>query len=278
MPLTTVDIHEFTFPSISSNDTNASQNTDLASFPIPAVDALFSTIDGEWSGWTYDRPRTTWIENRLLPHGIADVDPYIASHLLLLTHRQTTDPAESKGIVAVYPVGSTSVHATLSAGRKEQDEPSNGLYIRLRKIVASEPAAGGKACVVVVRADSEREVHRVVARAVEEARVWLRGVEEGHKVEREELRPFKGLEETSPLQGLGFCTWSSIGEGTSSSSISSPPINRSSHSTCHVRLRRKTNNSKPHSTPHVPLGRSHPYSLVHARRRMALHAALHRFG
>ncbi|KAJ9125662.1 hypothetical protein QFC22_000624 [Naganishia vaughanmartiniae] len=206
----TTSIHEFTFPT--------TDETDQASFLIPTVNGIFSNNNeegaGEWSGWTYDRPRTTWIEARHLPSGIVDVDPYIASHLLLLTHRlherDTNTSAASKGIIAIYPVCSTTVHATISAGRKEENEPS-GLFVRLRKIV-SLPAGGetGKACVVIVRGDSERGVHRVVERAVREARLWLRRVEGAQK---EDLKPFVGLEETSPLQGLGFCTWSSIGEG-----------------------------------------------------------------
>ncbi|KAJ9109313.1 hypothetical protein QFC21_000642 [Naganishia friedmannii] len=217
MPPTTTstDIHEFTFPSTTTND-----QTDLASFSIPALDQLFAATQGhrgEWSGWTYDRPRTTWIEPRYLPHGMADMDPYIASHLLLLTHRHPRQSSESNdGIIAIYPVCSTSVHATLSAGREEHGERVDGLFIRLRRI-GTEPSGGGggggRACVVVVRADSEREVHRVVARAVREGRAWLCGVQEGRKIGQEELKPFVGLEDTSPLQGLGFCTWSSIGEG-----------------------------------------------------------------
>ncbi|KAJ9092319.1 hypothetical protein QFC19_008753 [Naganishia cerealis] len=214
MPPLTATVHEFSFPTRSDHHDDKA-GADLASFPIPSVDDLFSNADGDWSGWTWDRPRTTWIEPRHLPAGMEDVDPYIASHLLLLTHRtpQSTKGSTSNGVVALYPVCSKSVHATLSAGRKEENEPTNALFLRVRKIASGRPREQERACVVVVRADNERTVHQVVERAVLTARMWLRGMEEGRQVTEEEIRPFIGLEDTSPLQGVGFCTWSSIGEG-----------------------------------------------------------------
>ena len=58
-------------------------------------------------------------------------------------------------------------------------------------------------------------MHNVVAKAVEVARDWLYRVDgAGHP------EPFIGLDAKSPLEGVGFCTWSSIGEGTSPFSVS----------------------------------------------------------
>lgn len=54
-------------------------------------------------------------------------------------------------------------------------------------------------------------MHNVVAKAVEVAREWLYRVEGAGEPE-----PFVGLDKQSPLEGVGFCTWSSIGEGESS--------------------------------------------------------------
>lgn len=181
---------------------------DLQDFPLKQVDALLA--DGKWSGWTWERIRTTWIEPRYIDQ-LSDLEAWVTSHLILL--RNTEEPAQ---VVAVYPVCSKGVHATISLARSEENE-EQGLYLRARKISESVSAEKLRACVVVVRSDAgTRDTHNVVAMAVRMARDWLYKLEGAGEPE-----PFVGLDRKSPLEGVGFCTWSSIGEGkpTSSSTI-----------------------------------------------------------
>ena len=175
---------------------------DLQDFALKPIDALLAS--GNWSGWSWERIRTTWIEPQYLAQ-LDDLEAWITSHLILL--RNIEDEAQ---IVAIYPVCSRGVHATISAARTEQSE-SKGLYLRARKVSSSAAEDALRTCVVVVRSDAgSRDVHNVVAKAVEVARDWLYRVQGSGAPE-----PWVELEVKSPLEGVGFCTWSSIGEGTS---------------------------------------------------------------
>ena len=179
---------------------------DLQDFPLEPIDALLASA--HWSGWSWERIRTTWIEPRCLAQ-LTDLEAWVTSHLILL--RNADDESQ---IVAIYPVCSRGVHATVSAARTETGE-AKGLYLRARKISNSASEEALRTCVVVVRSDAgTRDVHNVVAKAVEVARGWLYRIEgAGHP------EPFIGMDVKSPLEGVGFCTWSSIGEGTSHSQI-----------------------------------------------------------
>jgi hypothetical protein len=186
-------IHEFPFTATVH---------DLQDFPLKRIDAILG--DDKWSGWTWERIRTTWIEPRYIEK-LSDLEAWVTSHLILL--RNTEDPAQ---VVAVYPVCSKGVHATISLARTEESE-EKGLYLRARKISDSISAEKLRAAVVVVRSDAgTRDTHNVVAMAVRMARDWLYKLEGAGEPEA-----FVGLKKKSPLEGVGFCTWSSIGEGKS---------------------------------------------------------------
>ncbi len=97
-----------------------------------------------------------------------------------------------------------------------QWDKERGVYARIRRIRKGgdgNTAPVGIFAVLCSGPAAQRQCHNVVGRAVKEARKWRASLDG-----KPDLEDFKDLEDLgidSPMSGLGFCTWSSVGESES---------------------------------------------------------------
>ena len=159
-----------------------------------------------WSGWAWQRiayvcsrrsfcawltmNSPTWIEARPV-NRLSDFRTDQAVHLLLLR-----DDNDHESIVCVYPV--SSLLATCNINCKG---PKIALQVR-------RASAGSSAVAVVIGSASEagHSVH-LVRQVVLAARAWL------GRVNEHEIKGFPPFPRDGPFDRVGFCTWSSLGEG-----------------------------------------------------------------
>ena len=152
-----------------------------------------------WQGWAWQRVRPTWIEARQISL-LENLSPELATHFILVKPCETVEscgtPFED-GLLAVYPTSTRDVFVYLSGPRG--DEPP-GVYARARRVGSTGKAV--KAYVVGMHAASKDET-TVVRDAIQLGRSQYG------------LKPtdFEYPSDPSPFDELGFCTWTSIGEG-----------------------------------------------------------------
>ncbi|OCF30520.1 hypothetical protein I316_07848 [Kwoniella heveanensis BCC8398] len=145
----------------------------------------------KWIGWAYYRIAPTWIEARPL-ESLSHLSTDLTAHLLLL--RDQDDPDR---IVCVYPVSTET--ALVNIVRSD-----DGLRTQIRR--AGQIDAQAIAALVVGTAMSASVVDSLMAAIVDEARAYIKGVSS------DELEKFSEDRAGSLLDGVGFCTWSSLGE------------------------------------------------------------------
>jgi hypothetical protein len=154
----------------------------------------------------------TWIEVESVELAHLDVDKQC--YLLLL--RSKGDPSHQ---IAIYPVSSTSAHGTLRGGLNDHGTTSK-LRLHARR-VSSERSPVSSLVVAVSSKDkggagSGPQPWRLIQRCVEIGRQWA------YQLEGRTYEPI-ALEDAvsvGPLDNLSFCTWTSLGESESSSTLS----------------------------------------------------------
>lgn len=140
-------------------------------------------LNAEVRGSGADRASPTWLDATAI-HSLKD-QPEYTSHLFLLH--------DGADCLCIYPVSSTTAICCLERGT----DPAKPLNVKVRSATAGD----GKAAVVIVRGGVQ-DAASLPAAAVAAARQWLFN---GQPV------PFKPYPR-GPFEGLGCCTWSSLGE------------------------------------------------------------------
>ncbi|KAK9366856.1 glycoside hydrolase superfamily [Lipomyces kononenkoae] len=160
-----------------------------------AVKIPWLNID-DWQGWAWVRPRATWIEPRWV--SLRNFGRFGAHFLMLQPLNHSIDPAST---FSVFPCSSSeaTVHIT---GPRNDEEP--GIYARVRRTKANAVAK----VYVVGKLSTSADGYESVNGAIKLAKKFLGTAE----VAYHDPPAFdRGL--ISPFSQLGFCTWSSIGEG-----------------------------------------------------------------
>ena len=152
-----------------------------------------------WQGWAWQRVRPTWIEGRQISL-LKNLSPELATHFVLVKTCETVESCETPsvdGLLAVYPTSTRDVFVYLSGPRGE--EPP-GVYARARRVGSAGETI--RAYVVGVHAAS-KDGRTVIRDAIQLGRSQYG------------LKPadFEYPSDPSPFDELGFCTWTSIGEG-----------------------------------------------------------------
>lgn len=155
-------------------------------------------IDVEaWYGWAWYRIRETWIEAFNIGP-LSELSSEKQTHFLLLQSSAERSVNSGSQVFTVYPASSQEAFVTLQ-NAKENEPP--GTYAHVRRV-----KAGGTPTVHVTGAvrrspDWLHATHDTIAAARDKYGI------------RVEPKPIDRAEyEESPFGGLGFCTWSSIGE------------------------------------------------------------------
>ena len=110
-------------------------------------------------------------------------------HLLMLRN--------GNEIICAYPVSSISAISTIRGSASD---------LSLHVAGVSPRVDGGRAALVTGRANG-LELYALVQDVISKARAWLLGCQEA------DLEPFRPFPAEGPLEKVGFCTWSSLGEG-----------------------------------------------------------------
>lgn len=141
--------------------------------------------------------RTTWIEAQAV-ESIDKIDTEKRVHLLLL--KNVTDGR----VICVYPVSTFTATTTISYLEAE-------FHLDGRRITSDDRQPARAGCVIGT-STSAKDLHTLVEACVLQARALASGIDVGHLQHFSEGEPKQG-----PFGGIGFCTWSSLGEGECSS-------------------------------------------------------------
>lgn len=170
-----------------ATEISLSEDEDLKSQKITWLNA------DDWEGWTWYRPRDTWIEARYT--SLAKLHSQTPTHSLLL--RPTNPDINPGAVLAVFPASTAEAFVTLSAAR---DGEAPGVYARVRRV-----HKGGEAKVCVA---GKLHINRGTANVMRDA-VQIARKKYGLATDTPFLEEETG---GTPFDRLGFCTWSSIGE------------------------------------------------------------------
>ncbi|KAG0646377.1 putative galactinol-sucrose galactosyltransferase 2 [Hyphodiscus hymeniophilus] len=145
----------------------------------------------DWDGWAWYRPRETWIEASFTP--MSKLSPKTPTHNLLL--RPNNPKIDPKSVLAVFPASPPGAFVHLTAAR---DGEAPGIYARVRRV-----KNGGR---ITSYVGAKVNVHKGELNAIRGA------IDVARKKYGYSTAPFTQDTGHSPFTGLGFCTWSSIGE------------------------------------------------------------------
>lgn len=129
-------------------------------------------------GWVWYRYRPTWIEAKPLSGTPLD----FPIHLVLVKR--------GSEYLALYPVSSDSATSHLSYSRGKWT-------VNVRRCTSSQ----GRVAVIECRSSHARDLNNLIREAITQARAWV-----GLKGD------LIALTAENPLNRLGFCTWSALGE------------------------------------------------------------------
>ncbi|OWZ61184.1 hypothetical protein AYX15_06595 [Cryptococcus neoformans] len=144
----------------------------------------------DWSGWAFYRIAPTWIEARPLDN-VSLLSNQLTTHLLLVKRKSQHDH-----IACIYPISSFSALSNVI-------NDNGDIKVQLRRAKGNSDA---KAAVVIGTASDASQLNALIGDVVRTARGWLLDVP------AKEVVDFKPFPSGGPLDGVGFCTWSSLGE------------------------------------------------------------------
>ena len=135
--------------------------------------------------------RPTWIEARPLDN-VSLLSNQLTTHLLLVKRKSQPDH-----IACIYPISSFSALSNVI-------NDNGDIKVQLRRAKGNSDA---KAAVVIGTASDASQLNCLIGDVVRTARGWLLDVP------AKEVVDFKPFPSGGPLDSVGFCTWSSLGEG-----------------------------------------------------------------